>query len=84
MPEAEICAELREPAAAPHPVGEQWIREHRHEEAEDDERGELPALRHRAGGNRRGGVHEHHLEQEQRVYAHVIGVTGEEEAFQTE
>src|SRR6267378_6844977 len=33
--EAEVLAQLGEPAAAPHPVGEQRVREHRDEEAED-------------------------------------------------
>ena len=60
------------------------VDEHRHEEAEDDERGELPALGHRAGRDRRGGVHEHHLEQEEREDADVVGVAAQEEALHAE
>ena len=31
-----------------------------------------------------GGVHEHHLEQEQREHADVVGVAAEEEALHAE
>ena len=82
--EAEVAAERREPAAAPHPVAEQRVDDHRHEEAEDAERRELPALGHRAGGDRRRGVHEHHLEQEEREHADVVAVAGQEEALRAE
>ncbi len=48
---------------------------------EHDERRELPALGHGAGRDRRGGVHEDHLEQEQREDADVVGVAAQEEAL---
>ena len=35
-------------------------------------------------GNRPGGVHEHHLEQEQREDADVVGVAAQEEALEAE
>ena len=82
--EPEVGAELREPAAAPDPVRKERIGEHRDEEAVDEERRPLPALGHRAGGDRAGGVHEHHLEQEQREHAHVVHVRAQEEALGAE
>ena len=82
--EAELLAERRQPAAAPHPVGEQRVHHHRHEEPEDDERRELPPLGHRAGRDRAGGVHEHHLEEEEREHADVVGVAAQEEPLHAE
>src|ERR1035437_7765019 len=63
--EAEVLAELCEPAAAPYPVAIERIGECADPESIDHEILDVPALGHGAGRNRRGGVHEHHLEQEQ-------------------
>src|SRR4051812_17901463 len=84
MAETEVRTKLRQPAGAPHPVGEDWIHEHRHEKAEDNERGELPALGHRASGDRARGIHEHHLEEEQREHSDVVAVAAEEKSFEAE
>ena len=80
LAESEIGAELREPAAAPCPVGEQRIGERAHEYGRHGEGEELPAFRARARDDGQGRIHEHHLEQEDDHHAHVIGVTGEEHA----
>ena len=61
--QAEVNAELREPSAAPDPVAVQRVEEHRHENSVDEECFELPSLRHRAGRNGGGGVHENQREQ---------------------
>ena len=84
MTETEFLSKRRQPATAPHPVGEKRVDHHRHEEPEDDERRELPALSHRAGRDRAGGVHEHHLEEEEREHADVVGVAAQEEALHAE
>ena len=44
--EAEVLAELREPAAAPDPVAVDGVGEHAHPEAVDDEVPEVPAFGH--------------------------------------
>ena len=53
----------------------------RDHEAEDHERRELPALGHGAGRDGRGGVHEHHLEQEQRRDRRRVDRRRQEEAL---
>ncbi len=70
--EAEIRAELGEPAAAPDPVAEERIHDRADAAAIDHERGELPALGGGAGRNRRRRIHEHHLEEEERKGGGVI------------
>ena len=77
-------AQLRQPAAAPDPVGVDGIDDRRDHEAEEHERGEPPALGHRAGGDGRGGVHEHHLKQEQRRHRRGVDGRREEEAARAE
>jgi hypothetical protein len=84
MAEAEARAEVGEPAPAPHPVAEQGVDEHRHEEAVDEEGRPLPALGHRPRRDRDRGVHEHHLEEEEGEDAHVVDVAAEEEALGAE
>jgi hypothetical protein len=84
MAKTEVGAKLRQPSGAPHPVGENRIHEHRHEEPEDDECGELPAFSHRAGRDGPSRVHEHHLEQEQRKHSDVVGVATQKETLQAE
>src|SRR5579859_445562 len=56
--------QLREPAAAPGPVGENGVDERRDEEAIDTKGCPFPAFRHCSSWNSGGGVHEHHLEEE--------------------
>jgi hypothetical protein len=78
VPEARLGAELGEPAAAPGPHAEDRVDDDRHPEAVDDERGELPAFGHGAGHDRRGGVHEHQVEQEVGHHPDVVdAVEGE-------
>ncbi len=84
MAEAEVVAELREPAAAPDPHAVDRVDDNGHEHAHRDERGELPALSHGAGDDRRGRVHEHELEEEEREDADVersVSERAEEEAL---
>ena len=78
--QAEVRAQVGQPAAAPDPAGVDRVDEHREEEAVDHERGELPAFGHGAGRDRGGRVHEDHLEEEHRQDGHVVGLTGQEEA----
>ena len=82
--EAHAIAELREPAAAPHPAAEDRIDDRADEDAEDEEALEAPALRARAGHDRRGRVHEDHHEQEQHDRGSVVAVTGQEEPGRAE
>ena len=70
-------AELRQPAAAPDPHAVDRVDDSGHEDAHRDERRELPALGHGAGDDRRGGVHEDELEQEEREDADVVGAVAE-------
>src|SRR5258708_36670723 len=74
--EAPVYAKLREPFAAPYPVAVQRIQEHRHENSVDEERFELPSLRHRAGRNRGGGVHE---DQRKEKHAEAGGIAADVE-----
>ena len=71
------------PAAAPHPVGVEAIRQ-RHPQAKQAEIFPRPAFSHRAGGNRGGRVHEHHHEEEQRHHADVFHCAAEKESFGAE
>src|SRR5262249_39820134 len=84
MAQTEVRAKGRKPPAATYPIGEQWINEHGHEESEEDERENLPALCHRAGRNGRRRIHEHHLEEKQREHANVVSAKAQEETFQPE
>src|SRR5436305_1923928 len=83
MAEAEVLAELREPAATPDPVTVNGIREHADPEAVDDEVPEIPAFRHRSRGNRRRGVHEDHFKEEQGHDGRIEHRRTEEEPFKT-
>src|SRR2546422_9139335 len=74
--QAQVASQLRKPASTPGPVGEQRIRDGAHDDRRDAEREKFPALRARAGHNREGRIHKHHLEQEYDHHAHVIGVAG--------
>ena len=60
------------------------IDEHGHEQGIDEEGRPLPTLGHGAGRNGDRGVHEDHLEQEQREDADVVHVAAQEEAPGTE
>ena len=70
--QAEVGAEVREPATAPRPVGIKRIREGAHHKRRHDERRVLPAFGRRAGHDGERGIHEHHLEQEQNHDENVI------------
>src|ERR1051325_12028584 len=78
--EAEAIAELREPAAAPHPSAEDRIDEGADQHRENTEALEVPSLGTRAGDDGRRRVHEDHHEQEQHDHAGVIRAAREEEA----
>ena len=80
MSEPEVHAELRQPAAAPRPVRVHGVDDRADEEAEHRERRELPALRHRPGRDRSGGVHEDHLKQEVREHRGRVGHAAQEES----
>src|ERR1044071_7258098 len=84
MTETEFLAELGKPATTPYPVSKDRIDEHRHEERIQNERTPLPTLSHRAGRNRRGGIHEDHRKEEQAKHTHVVGVATEKEPFGAE
>ena len=80
--QAEIGAQLRQPAAAPDPVAIDGVDDHRNEKAINDKSRELPAFRHGAGGDGGGGVHKHHLKEKQGEDADIIDPgTGQKEAF---
>src|SRR5256885_5355004 len=82
--ESKVLAQHRQPAAAPHPVSEEGIDDRSYKQTVNDECGILPAFGHRACRNRCGGVHEHHLEEEQCKNGYVIGRAREEEACAAE
>ena len=84
MTQGEVLAERGQPAAAPDPVGVKRIDEHGDEEGVGNEGLEGPAFGHGAGGDGGGGVHEDHLEQEQREDHRVVGHAGQEEARRAE
>src|SRR6266851_3657438 len=79
MSKTEVRPQIREPAATPGPVGEQWVGKGAHDEGGDDERGIFPPFRARAGDDCKRCVHEHHLEQEQHHGKDVISSTVREE-----
>src|SRR5680860_813256 len=65
MPQTQAVAELAQPSSTPDPITEQRIEDCPTEQAPVQERAEPPALGHRAGRDRRSGVHErHHVEEE--------------------
>ncbi len=80
----KIVPQLRQPAAAPHPVAEDRVGERGDHDAEDDERAELPALGHGPRRDGGGGVHEHHLKQEQRRNRRRVDLRGQKESPQAE
>src|SRR5215831_17980 len=67
----ERAAELREPAATPHPVAVGWVEQRRHEQAVDQKRAELPALHQRARRDCGGRIHEYGCEQEHGQVARI-------------
>ncbi len=82
-PRPQLMPALREPAAAPEPVGVDAVgkRDPQTVEAEVLPR---PALGHRTGRDRRGGVHEHHHEEEEHHHADVVDRAVQEEALRPE
>ena len=84
MAEAEILAEHRQPPAAPYPVGVEGIDDHGDEKTVDHEILERPSFSHRTCGNGGGGVHEHHLKQEESENRSVVGHARKKEALRPE
>ena len=82
--ESHIQAKHRQAAAAPQQVAVDRITDHRHKESVDDERRELPALRHRACRDRRRRIHKDHLKQEHGEYADIVHVRPQEESLHSE
>src|SRR2546427_5418241 len=62
LPQSEIGTEVGKPAAAPSPVGKEGISKSAQKEGRNDKGSVLPALTACTCDNRRGRVHEHHLE----------------------
>src|SRR6188768_4149027 len=81
---AEAIADLREPTATPNPIAEYGVSEATHEDAENEEALEAPALGTRASDDGRGGVHECHHEQEHHDRSRVVARPGEQEPSGTE
>src|SRR5260221_6378749 len=84
MAQAEVHAELREPATAPDPVAEHRIHHRADEAAVKHKRGEFPTFSRSTSRNGRRGIHEHHLEQEETEKPGIISVTREEESMRAE
>ena len=82
--QAEVGAEVRQPAAAPDPATVDGVDEGAEQDREEAEADELPALGEGTRGDGRRGVHEHHLEQEEDEDGGVVGVAREEEALVAE
>src|SRR5438445_10673858 len=70
--QAEVGAELREPAASPDPVSKDRIHDGANKAAVDHERRELPTLGSPAGGDRGRRVHEHQPKKKQRESRRII------------
>ena len=79
-PRCALVPSFGEPAAAPRPCAEQRVVDGAAEQAPADEGVPLPPLGHRAGRDRRRGVHEGDHVEEERHHADVVGVTLQEEA----
>ena len=69
-------AELREPAAAPHPHAVDRVDDRAHRDLGEEEAGERDPLGDRADDDVAGRLHEHDLEQEQHHHADVVGAAG--------
>ena len=77
-------AQLRQPAAAPDPAAEDRIENRAHEELAEQERAEGDALADRADDDVAGRLHEHDLEQRERVDAGVVAGAAQEESLAAE
>src|SRR5258707_871870 len=77
--QAVVQPQLRQPTTAPNPAAEDRIRDGTDEQTEDEETLEAPPLCTRAGDDGRGGVHEHHFEEEPNRCCCVISFAREEE-----
>ena len=67
-------AEVREPAAAPHPVAVDRVDDRAHRDLGQEEPGEGDPLGDGADDDVAGRLHEHDLEQEHRQHADVVAV----------
>ena len=84
MAQPIVDAELRRPSTAPCPIAIERVNDCSEEEGRDREGEELPALGCGARDDRRGGVHEDHLEQEHHHHANIVGWTAQEKSALTE
>src|SRR4051812_34665838 len=84
MAQPIVASERRQPPATPNPIRVDRIDERRYHEAEGDEGSKLPSFSERTGGDGRGGVHEHHLEQESSGDGGCEDRDGQEEASRPE
>src|SRR5262245_49666116 len=84
MAKFEIGPKLREPPAAPSPIGKKRIPDGRKEHRRHREGGKLPPLGRCAGHDSGRRIHKDHLEKEQNHNAHVIAVAREEKALGAE
>ena len=72
MAQTEIRTQVRQPAIAPNPIPKDWIHDRADAAGVDHKGGEFPSLSRCAGRNRRGRIHEDHLEQEEREGGGII------------
>src|SRR5438132_413134 len=82
--QAEVGAELREPAASPDPVSKDRIHKGTNKTAVDHERRELPTLGSPAGRDRGRRVHKHHLKKKQREGGRIITDSLEHKTFMSQ
>src|SRR5262249_56391071 len=82
--EPKVDAELRKPAAAQNPVTKDWIHNGSNATAIKHECREFPTLSCSSGGNRRGGIHEDHLEEKQGKRRSVVTNPLQQEALVAE
>ena len=80
MAQTKIDPQLRQPAAAPGPITEEGIEDHRHKKPKHKEGTQFPAFSHRPSGNGCSGVHKYHLEQEDGEHPHIVGIAAQEPA----
>src|SRR5260370_20785219 len=84
MADPEVHTEFRQPAIAPNPVAENRIHDCADAGAVDHEGREFPTFGRSASRDGCSGVHEDHLEQEERKGRRVIARSLEHETFSTQ
>src|SRR5262245_17020730 len=83
MTQTPIDSALRQPPTTPNPIGIEAIGQ-RNPQAIENEVLPRPPLRHRAGGNRRRGVHENHHEKEKYQHRDITDGAVEEKALEAD